>query len=83
MPYIAGSGGDLNYRVQIAPLGGGTSALNVVDTSTNSQSFTAQTHQFQNPAPGTYVISFSAVSGFGSYNDNTALITDVTILSSP
>jgi hypothetical protein len=51
----------------------------VTNTTASSQPFTVETHQFTVSAPGDYSISFTALSGYGPYNDNTVLITDVSL----
>ena len=79
VPSWAGSGGNLRYSVEVAPIAGGTKVLSVTDTSADSQPFTRETHDFMIPALGDYLISFTALSGYGEYGDNTALITDVSV----
>ncbi|MFZ0829484.1 MAG: leucine-rich repeat protein [Verrucomicrobiia bacterium] len=75
----AGSGGDLNYIVKVAPYAGGLSALNVTNASISNQAFTNITYQFIIPSPGNYIISFTSLSGFGPYADNTVIIDDVSL----
>ena len=77
--YSAGSGGNLNYTVKVAPYAGGLSILNVTNASASSQPFTNVTYQFIISVPGNYIISFAALSGYGPYTDNTALIDNVSL----
>lgn len=73
--------GNLKYSVQVLPSGGGASVLNVTDSVSNSSPFTSVVHPFTVTTPGQYLIQFTAVSGFGLANDNTAFITEVRITS--
>jgi len=74
------SGGNLLYTVEVAPVAGGPSVLDVTNTSVNSQPFTNITCPFIIPAPGDYQISFASLSSYGANpDDNTVLITDVSL----
>jgi len=74
------SGGNLLYTVEVAPVAGGPSVLDVTNTSVNSQPFTNMTCLFIIPAPGDYQISFASLSSYGANpDDNTVLITDVSL----
>ena len=75
--------GNLNYRVQITPNAGGADVLIVTNSVTSGSSFTSKMHQFAIATPGRYTIKFTAVSGFGPYEDNSAFITHVALSSSP
>lgn len=75
----SGSGGNLNYIIKVAPSAGGSSALSVTNATTSGQAFTNVTYQFTIPAPGNYIISFTSLSGFEPYSDNTAIIDNVSL----
>ena len=79
VPYFAGSGGDLNYTVEVTPNAGGPSVLSVTNTSASNQPFTPNSHLFTISAPGDYTISFASLSDYGPYDDNSVLITDVSL----
>jgi hypothetical protein len=83
IPDGAGAFGDVNYRVTITPVGGGTDVLNVVDSTSSGEPFTTTNYEFGVPVAGQYALSFLALSSASGHADDTTFIDNITIIPEP